>query len=124
MNSSIEVLNKINALLEISDQYPHCNTTLIEVLKDAKSIIEKVLHPWTTSSEEPPKEDGKYLVMMHEYGYIGFPFDEYRIVILTFKDNNWRKPLSIPEWIEDALTKDVIAWMPLPEPYEVKHEAD
>lgn len=95
------------------------------IRKAARIVIRFLLKKgwlWIPCSEENPKEDGKYLVTYHEYGDVGFEQDSYDLKILTYKEGQWRLPIAIPQWVEDSLTKEVIAWMPLPEPYERKEE--
>ena len=77
---------------------------------------------WIPCSEALPTEDGMYLVTYHEWGPVGFDYDHYVTHTMRFHRGAWRLPVSMPEWIEKVMKKEVIAWMPLPAPYGRKEE--
>ena len=61
---------------------------------------------------------GYFLVTLHTYGNIGFDMDEYEVKKMRWdRVNGWVLPVHSPAWIEEALTQDVLAWKPCPEPY-------
>lgn len=79
---------------------------------------------WIPTSKKPdpdlPEDDmsGYFLVTLHTYGDIGFNMDEYKVEKMRWnRVNGWVLPVHSPEWIEEALTQDVLAWKPWPEPY-------
>lgn len=79
---------------------------------------------WIPTSVKPypnlPEEDmsGYFLVTLHTYGNIGFDMDEYEVKKMRWdRVNGWVVPVHSPAWIEEALTQDVLAWRPCPEPY-------
>ena len=72
---------------------------------------------WIPCSERLPEKNGRYLVTLHIYGELDFKVDETVVRIIPFFDK-WRTPTHIPEWINEALTQEVLAWIPLPEPYK------
>ena len=84
---------------------------------------------WIPTSKKPdpdlPEEDmsGYFLVTLHTYGNIGFDMDEYEVKKMRWnRVNGWVLPVHSPAWIEDALTQDVLAWKPCPEPYREEGE--
>lgn len=79
---------------------------------------------WIPTSVKPypnlPEEDvsGYFFVTLHTYGNIGFDMDEYEVKKMRWdRVNGWAVPVHSPAWIEEALTQDVLAWRPCPEPY-------
>lgn len=79
---------------------------------------------WIPTSKKPdpdlPEDDmsGYFLVTLHTYGNIGFDMDEYKVEKMRWnRVNGWVLPVHSPAWIEEALTQDVLAWKPCPEPY-------
>ena len=102
---------------------------LAKLIMDAADTIEmlsaKVREPkWIPTKVKPdpdlPEDDmsGYFLVTLHTYGNIGFDMDEYEVKKMRWdRVNGWVLPVHSPAWIEDALTQDVLAWKPCPEPY-------
>lgn len=77
--------------------------TEMEVDLEENSIVTN----WIPVSE-PPSEDGDYLVT---YRWIGtYSCEAYREIGI----DEWRKG----EWVEKPTTYEVLAWIPLPEPYK------
>ncbi len=75
---------------------------------------------WIPTSERRPSEKGMYLVTMTEQATaedLGFDLDNVEVRKMWFGKEGWRLPHHIPEWINDVICNDVIAWMPLPDPY-------
>ena len=79
---------------------------------------------WIPTKVKPdpdlPEDDmsGYFLVTLHTYGNIGFDMDEYEVKKMRWdRVNGWVLPVHSPAWIEEALTQDVLAWKPCPEPY-------
>ena len=79
---------------------------------------------WIPTSKKPdpdlPEEEmsGYFLVTLHTYGNIGFDMDEYEVKKMRWnRVNGWVLPVHSPAWIEEALTQDITAWEPCPEPY-------
>ena len=66
---------------------------------------------------------GYFFVTLHTYGNIGFDMDEYEVMKMRWdRVNGWILPVHSPGWIEEALTQDVLAWKPCPEPYREEGE--
>jgi hypothetical protein len=74
-----------------------------EALYAARKALEQE-QKWTPVIEEPPKKDGLYLVSVKN--------DHLRRYSKTcwYSDKNW------------FARQDVVAWMPLPEPYKTESE--
>lgn len=75
---------------------------------------------WIPVSERLPNEYGEYLITMTEKAKakdLGFDVDEIYIRKMRYNSNGWQLPRHIPSWINDAVKDEVLAWMPLPEPY-------
>lgn len=79
---------------------------------------------WIPTKVKPdpdlPEDDmsGYFLVTLHTYGNIGFNMDEYEVKKMRWdRVNGWGFPVHSPAWIEEALTQEVLAWKPCPEPY-------
>lgn len=79
---------------------------------------------WIPTKVKPdpdlPEDDmsGYFLVTLHTYGNIGFDMDEYEVKKMRWdRVNGWVFPVHSPAWIEEALTQEVLAWKPCPEPY-------
>ena len=100
--------------------------------EDAVSAIENLppAQPeqrWIPCSERLPEEYGEFLVTMTEKAKakdLGFDIDETYIRKMRYNSNGWQLPRHIPSWINEAVKDEVLAWMPLPEPYQEEGEKD
>ena len=98
----------------------------------AKTMIESLpsAQPeqrWISCSERVPEEYGEFLVTMTEKAKakdLGFDIDETYIRKMRYNSNGWQLPRHIPSWINEAVKDEVLAWMPLPEPYQEEGEKD
>lgn len=96
-----------------------------EVLKRIKALPSaQPERKWIPTKVKPdpdlPEDDmsGYFLVTLHTYGNIGFDMDEYEVKKMRWdRVNGWVFPVHSPAWIEEALTQEVLAWKPCPEPY-------
>ena len=82
---------------------------------------------WIPCSERLPEEYGEFLVTMTEKAKakdLGFDIDETYISKMRYNSNGWQLPRHIPSWINEAVKDEVLAWMPLPEPYQEEGEKD
>ena len=80
---------------------------------------------WIPCSERLPDKYGLYLVTIAEKAKaedLGFDLDEIDVKRMRYNSNGWLLPRHIPAWINAAVTDEVIAWMPLPEPYKERRE--
>lgn len=95
-----------------------------DILKDMPSAQSE---RWIPCSERVPEEDGLYLVTSREKATaeeFGFDLDDVEVRKMRFNEDGWRIPKHIPEWINGVVHTTVIAWMPLPEPYEERREEE
>ena len=103
--------------------YPNCeNLKSIEQLPSAQPE-----QRWIPCSERLPEEYGEFLVTMTEKAKakdLGFDIDETYIRKMRYNSNGWQLPRHIPSWINEAVKDEVLAWMPLPEPYQEEGEKD
>ena len=82
---------------------------------------------WIPCSERLPEEYGEFLVTMTEKAKakdLGFDIDETYIRKMRYNSNGWQLPRHIPSWINEAVKDEVLAWMPLPEPYQEEGKKD
>ena len=82
---------------------------------------------WIPCSERLPEEYGEFLVTMTEKAKakdLGFDIDETYIRKMRYNSNGWQLPRHIPSWINEAVKDEVLAWMPLLEPYQEEGEKD
>lgn len=85
---------------------------------------------WIPVSERLPEKDGKYLVTMRSFcglpqriEVLRFATDLHRIDKYDFPEHKCGFYDSYSEW-GYCEVDDVIAWMPLPEPYKEEGEKD
>ena len=82
---------------------------------------------WIPCSERLPDKYGMYLVTMTEKAKaedFGFDVDEIEVNKMRYNSNGWNLPRHIPAWINNVITDEVLAWMPLPEPYREEGDQD
>lgn len=125
-----EVISGIAKRPDMNGNMEHmirASAMVIEMIKDAPTIEPE--SKWIPTSKKPdpdlPEEEmsGYFLVTLHTYGNIGFDMDEYEVKKMRWnRVNGWVLPVHSPTWIEEALTQDVLAWKPCPEPYREEGE--
>jgi len=112
----------IDALDKRFDSIPIEQTTEILLLrKDLRNLPSADVPHWIPCSERLPEEYGEFLVTMTEKAKakdLGFGIDETYIRKMQYNSNGWQLPRHIPSWINEAVKDEVLAWMPLPEPYK------
>ena len=98
-----------------------------QYIKDVKDGIRNLpaIEPrrgrWIPVTERLPEENGMYLVTMTEKAKaeeLGFDLDEIEVSKMRYNSNGWQLPRHIPSWINEVVKDEVIAWMPVPEPYK------
>lgn len=71
---------------------------------------------WIDVTDRLPEANGRYLVVLHTEGNIGFEIDKTEILIMKFnRVNGWRLPVHFPKEINDSLNQEVLYWQPLPD---------
>jgi len=76
---------------------------------------------WNPVAERVPEENGRYLVTYREKsvgGYVPF-YDSTYLRIMRYHNGEWKYPVNLNQKMEEDLEKEVLAWMDLPEVYEV-----
>lgn len=113
---------KIDGLLTVADVIEavisELDGTSLDGFKNAPTI-EPELH-WIPCSERLPEENGEYLTTMFHKGVGGY-FVKSRLFVVASVIYKGMKDFWLLDGIDDA-DMEVIAWMPLPEPY--KEETD
>lgn len=96
--------NETTATIRIKERIHAFKTILNTINVQPKLLLEtKTSDKWIPCSERPPEENGSYIVTSMDY------VDTFEAV---FDSGEW---FSIEYWDD---IKNVIAWMPLPEPYK------
>ena len=99
---------------------------------DAKNIVQEVAEEyndgWIPCSEMLPEESGYYLVTYHDWSDGNFlpKYDDTYVRRLHYQISEhfvgWNYPKNVDDRAENDCHKEVIAWQPLPEPYQPKGE--
>ena len=98
----------------------------LTLMQDAADAIEELLAAapkWISVEDEPPKENGRYLVRYKRDANLGdeetVHEDEIRIMRF-FVDDGWRYPIICNDHVR-LVNEEVTHWMPLPKaPKEVE----
>ena len=105
-----ETIEQIVNILNKNGLYPlfehECKARQQDALKKSKK--------WIPCSERLPKEFGTYVVTIkmkydHEKEY------EWNVDVAYYEDGDWT---TFNDWDEGQDEFDIIAWMPLPDPYK------
>ena len=96
----------------------HRAADAIEEMLDELTTIRKQLPHWISVEDEPPKENGRYLVRYKRDVNLGdeetVHEDEIRIMRF-FVDDGWRYPIICNDHVR-LVNEEVTHWMPLPTP--------
>ena len=89
-----------------------------------KQIAEEYNNGWINADVESPTENGKYIVYYRKWtdGNYLPKFDETEIRILRYRNNDWVFPTYGDTEAEKDIHREVLAWQPLPAPYQPKGE--
>lgn len=122
-------------VLDIKEYLKQTRTVLVtqdafdELVRKASAQPEtnysEIPNGWIPVTERLPKENGMYLVTMTEKAKaeeLGFDLDEIEVSKMRYNSNGWQLPRHIPSWINEVVKDEVIAWMPLPEPYKGEND--
>lgn len=109
-----QLIVELDDVIEIIKEY--CELEGKERTKARKLSGLKRLGDWIPCSEKLPEKNGMYLVTQLRYGLskpkgYGYPPEEKEVDYVEYQDG-WRR----------ANFYDVLAWMPLPTPYEESEE--
>ena len=98
---------------------------LIEIVKQES---EKYNNGWIPCSERLPEEGGYYLVTYHGWSNGDYlpKFDDTYVRRLHYQKSErftgWNHPRYCDDKAENDTNREVIAWQPLPQPYQPKGE--
>lgn len=120
-----ETIKGLKSLVEVRRKYFDMQTMKdeIECLDMAIKALEQQKAKWIPMTERLPKKSGTYLVTMRVKPFcIAKNFDKPRYNITTYayyfkRENQWTPD---DEWEDD----EIVAWMPLPEPYKPESEVE
>ena len=75
---------------------------------------------WIPVTERWPDKSGRYLVTYHEWtdGNYLPKYDDICVKILRYQDAVFKLPVCCDKQAEQDTHREVLAWMPLPEPYK------
>lgn len=75
---------------------------------------------WTPIKREWPKKRGRYLVTYREWSNGDYlpDYDNTYVKILRFDEAIFKFPKCIDKKAEADINREVVAWIPLPEPYK------
>ena len=93
----------------------------IEIINE---LAEEYNNVWINADVESPTENGKYIVYYRKWtdGNYLPKFDETEIRILRYRNNDWVFPTYGDTEAEKDIHREVLAWQPLPAPYQPKGE--
>ena len=92
-----------------------------EVIKVANQLAKN--NGWTACSEKLPEENGRYIVWYHHWsdGKYLPKYDDAEVRVLHFtKEVGWTYPRYCDAKAANDAHYEVVAWQPLPEPYQPK----
>ena len=92
----------------------------------AIQVLEQQLNGgWIPVTERLPEENGHYLVTYHEWSKGEYlpKFDFTCMKILRFYRGEFKMPICCDDKIEQDIGREVLAWMPLPEPYREENQS-
>ena len=130
-----EVFSKIIEKLETysdADEAEQYGTIPVIELDKAIEIINQTAaeynNGWIPCSERLPEEGGYYLVTYHEWSNGDYlpKFDDTYVRRLHYQKSErftgWNLPRCCDDKAENDTNREVIAWQPLPQPYQPKGE--
>lgn len=104
------------------EMFRNGNLEQIEALMSEGEIYDIEYEPkWIPTSERLPEEDGHYIVAVKN-GL--FPNNVIPIDILRYEGGKWKYYFVLENdgFEDDDFEDPIMAWMPLPDLYEVKNE--
>lgn len=122
-----EAILKLEQSANMCDACGQEHAQLAAWLRELKERREHEVKWIPVTMREPTEDESKYYAMMFT---CDMPNDEQDILVTVKPDNGWIHIEMDQNYIEDGFHldsgyswgEDVIAWMPLPEPYKAKEE--
>lgn len=76
---------------------------------------------WTPIKKEWPSKPGRYLVTYREWSNGDYlpKYDDTYVRILRYEEAIFKFPIILDKKAEQDINREVIAWIELPEPYEI-----
>lgn len=99
-----------------------------KAIEIVKQTAEEHNNGWILVSERLPEEGGYYLVTYHEWSNGDYlpKFDDTYVRKLHYQKSErftgWNHPRYCDDKAENYTNREVIAWKPLPQPYQPKGE--
>ena len=107
----------LNSNEKCANLLPDAADAIEELLAELTTIRKQLPH-WISVEDEPPKENGRYLVRYKRDVNLGdeetVHEDEIRIMRF-FVDDGWRYPIICNDHVR-LVNEEVTHWMPLPTP--------
>lgn len=92
------------------DEWIYSIHRMDKAVEEFGSVSDEPEPHWIPVAERLPDESGWYAITIDRFG-------ERHTRAINLKDDNEIKTLVSGDWWEHGNRYDVIAWMPLPEPY-------
>ena len=108
--------------------YEQVGDALDKAIEIVKQEAEKYNNGWIPCSERLPEEGGYYLVTYHGWSNGDYlpKFDDTYVRRLHYQKSErftgWNHPRYCDDKAENDTNREVIAWQPLPQPYQPKGE--
>ena len=99
-----------------------------ECMEIVQEVAEEYNNGWIPCSERLPEEGGYYLVTYHGWSNGDYlpKFDDTYVRRLHYQKSErftgWNHPRYCDDKAENDTNREVIAWQPLPQPYQPKGE--
>jgi hypothetical protein len=95
-----------------------------KAIKIVNQLAEEYNGGWISVNDRLPEENGKYIVYYRKWSFGNYlpKFDEKEIRILRYSTNGWFFPTYGDTEAEKDIHREVLAWQPLPAPYQPKGE--
>jgi len=125
-------VNKQEAIRQAIEDLKACKPAMCAMVAMEKeldlaiSALEQQLNGgWILCKDRMPEENGHYLVTYHEWSKGEYlpEFDLTYAKILRFYRGEFKMPVCCNDKIEQDIGREVLAWMPLPEPYREENQS-
>lgn len=108
----------------MADKYYEKQCSYLHSIEIVNKLAEEYNNGWINADVESPTENGKYIVYYRKWtdGNYLPKFDETEIRILRYRNNDWVFPTYGDTEAEKDIHREVLAWQPLPAPYQPEGE--
>ena len=124
MNYYKELSEKDSSCEVFADAHEKEYKAYFNAISIVNQLAEEYNNGWINDDVESPTENGKYIVYYRKWtdGNYLPKFDETEIRILRYRNNDWVFPTYGDTEAEKDIHREVLAWQPLPAPYQPKGE--